>query len=306
MNNYDLVIPVLLKDAEKVFLNLDLFLENLECKSVVFIGNENVKKFVDERNNPKLKFVNESELLKGLSYDTIHQLISNRIGDHKRAGWYLQQFIKMSYSYICTDDYYMGWDSDTVPVRKIKMFDGTRPYFDMKTEYHKPYFETIYKLLGLKRVVNKSYISEHMVFNRSLMQELIKEIEQNKSIPGEKFYEKIINSIDIKYLKKSGYAEFETYGVFVSNKYPDKYIFRDWYSLRRGAFYFTTPLLDKRIIDWIAKDYHAISFEKSHIQTTKNIFSPKLMKLFRLKYLVKICDPIIIIKNFSVNFWRKL
>ena len=39
------------------------------------------------------------------------------------------------------------WDADTIPIKEVKMFgnDG-KPIFDVKTEYHKPYFITLKRI----------------------------------------------------------------------------------------------------------------------------------------------------------------
>ena len=48
----------------------------------------------------------------------------------------------MSYSRICKDEYYLLWDSNTIPIRPINMFKNGHPLFDMKLEHHTQYFVT--------------------------------------------------------------------------------------------------------------------------------------------------------------------
>ena len=163
---FDLVVPALLKDASKVLGNLDYINEYIDYDNLVLVGNDEVEELVKKYKNKRIKFINENKLLKDLNYSSVKKLIDARGGDVKRTGWYLQQFIKLSYAYVCKHDYYMTWDSDTMPVRKVEMFNKKKPFFDLKKEYHKPYFDTIKSLLGIDRVVNKSFISEHMMFNK--------------------------------------------------------------------------------------------------------------------------------------------
>lgn len=82
------------------------------------------------------------------------------------------------------------------------LFDSNgKPYFDMKTEYHPPYFETISRILpGITKAINKSFISEHMVIRREYMLEMIHEIESSSGLEGSDFQERIINAIDAKEL----------------------------------------------------------------------------------------------------------
>jgi hypothetical protein len=99
----------------------------------------------------------------------------------------------MEYYKICKDKYYLIWDADTIPVKRVKMFNLNKPFFDVKTEYHKPYFETMNKLFPkLRKLYNYSFISEHMVINTEFMKALINEININTNISGDIWYEKVI------------------------------------------------------------------------------------------------------------------
>ena len=268
MQKFDLVIPALEKDAKKVLSNIEYFRKNISYKKIVFIGDGNVKKMVLELNSKDIDFINENYIMTNLNLNTIKELVKKRGGNPSHAYWYFQQFLKIGYCYNCKDDYYMTWDSDTVPVRKIDFFDENgKPYFDLKTEYHKPYFETDEKLLGIGRQIKKSFIAEHNFFRVDYMKEMINDIMKNNKIEGNIFYEKIINAIDIKDLDYSGFAEPEIYGTYVLVKHPETYSLRNWKSLREGIFYIKQPLNDNSA-NWVAKKYHAISFEK-HDTITK-------------------------------------
>ena len=53
----------------------------------------------------------------------------------------------MHYCIICQENYYLIWDSDTIPVKEVKLFNNdSKPFFDVKREYHKPYFITMKKI----------------------------------------------------------------------------------------------------------------------------------------------------------------
>ena len=170
----------------------------------------------------------------------------------------------MIYCNICPDKFYLVWDSDTIPVKKIKMFkDNGKPFFDIKSEYYEQYFITmknIFPELGKKH--SYSFISEHMVINTKLMKNLINRIANNNNLIGNTWYEKIINIIDINHLAKSGFSEFETYGTFVKEYYKQVYSKRPWKSLRYGNLYFNPKLLTDNDIRKISRYYHSISFEK--------------------------------------------
>ncbi len=169
----------------------------------------------------------------------------------------------MNYCQICKQKYYLIWDSDTIPIKKVKMFsDDGIPYFNVKTEYHRPYFITMKKLIPKLRKKNHySFISEHMLINTKIMKNLIKRIENNDNITGKHWFEKIINSIDIKDIPYSGFSEFETYGTFVNEFYKNSYKIRRWQSLRNGRYFYNPKLFTYKNAKILSKKYDAISFE---------------------------------------------
>ena len=238
--------------------------------NIIFIGNEEINKLIKEKKYSlsfPIIFINEKLLL---DTDKIKQLIKikNKYAV-RRSGWYIQQFLKMIYCRLCHNKFYLIWDSDTIPIKKVKMFNNVgKPIFDVKTEYHKPYFITLKKIFPeLGKKYNYSFISEHMIINAKLMKNMIKRIAFNKNLIGNTWYEKIINCIDIKDLPKSGFSEFETYGTFVNEYYKQIYDIRYWKSLRlrkrnRILLHFNSSLITDNDIKNIFKNYNAISFEK--------------------------------------------
>ena len=167
-------------------------------KNIVFIGYEKIESLIKEKKTKyeePIIFINEKKLI---DIDKIKNLINNRKRKaYERAGWYIQQFLKMEYYKICKDKYYLIWDGDTVPIRNINMLnDKKQPYFDLKEEYHEPYFNTMKKLIpDLRKQQKYSFISEHMLVKTEIMKDLINRINNNKKIDGENWYEKVINSI---------------------------------------------------------------------------------------------------------------
>ena len=103
------------------------------------------------------------------------------------AGWYYQQFLKLQYARVCQDKYYMSWDGDTVPCKDFSMFgDDGRPYFDLKHEFHEEYFTTMNKLLpNLNKTIDKSFISEHMIFDCHYVIKMLEDIEKNAAVKRE-------------------------------------------------------------------------------------------------------------------------
>lgn len=260
----NLIIPISSIDFEKVKVNYKFYKKYIfGINNLVFIGNEKVEKLMNEYHSifEKTKFINEKSLI---DVDRIKKLIEKRNQKAiKRSGWYIQQFLKMQYCKLCKDKYYLIWDCDTIPIKKVNMFSNDRkPYFDVKEEYNKPYFITMEKLLPeLGKKYNYSFISEHMLINTKIMKNLIKRIENNFNITGKYWFEKIINSIDVKDFLYSGFSEYETYGTFVNEFYKNSYKIRSWKSLRNGKNFYNPKLFTYQKAKICSRNYDAISFE---------------------------------------------
>ena len=263
----DIVIPVAEKDVETAVGNFHHFFKNLPVKRIVIIGNDAVGKkmeaIIKEYHN--IAYVNENTVYPRMNFEAIKKLIINRAPNAvRKTGWYFQQFIKMAYAYICEGDNYLVWDADTIPLHKLSFIaeDGVLLY-NLKDSRYKAFFDTIDALFPKKMETlpgNGSFITEHMIFNVEIMKALIKEIESNTSIPGEIFYEKIMNAIDISALPLSGFSEFETYGTFVINRYADRYRYRKLKYLRNGRVFFGNHVTEKEL-EWASQSYDTISFE---------------------------------------------
>lgn len=298
-NIFDVLIVVTPADCERVLPLYPRLVENFDYGNLCFIGAPKVGEIA--RNSAireHAKWVDENDII---PFDDVHKCMASRLscilGDEPLprgvTGWYYQQFLKMQYSYICEDEYYMVWDGDTVPCRKINMFspETGQPYLDLKHEYHPEYFETMGKLLpGFGKVIERSFISEHMLFRCDIMRGLIADIEKNNSIPGEKFWEKIINAIEPEKMGDSSFSEFETYGTYVALRHPSVYKLREWHSFRLGGSFFEMDKICDRDFEWLGRDFDAISFEKGQSvrEDNKGYFdNPEVQKKISAKKLLQ-------------------
>jgi len=267
-NKFDTIIVTTAKDYKRVRSNYKHLLELMPSEKIVFIGNDEVGSLVGEEEwADRAGFINEDDVL---PFNDVHSLMKKLLGRDEiprgTTGWYYQQFLKMKYSDFSDNPYYLVWDGDTVPTKRFSMFDarGEYPYFDMKYEYHEEYFITLGKLFpGMKKVLGKSFISEHMLFNVDIMKEMINAIEANDQLEGASFYEKILRAIRPSELQSNSFSEFETYGTYVAFKHPTAYKLKDWHSIRYGSVYFIPEEMTEEQYSWISKDFDAVSYEKN-------------------------------------------
>src|SRR6266480_1865383 len=113
------------------------------------------------------------------------------------AGWYFQQLLKFAFAFHNScEDYFLIWDADTVPLRPLEFFDESgRMLFTIADEWHEGYFDTYRKLLRQEPRREFSFISQHMIVQRSILCEMLMKIDKN--FPGhESWAWKIINNLD--------------------------------------------------------------------------------------------------------------
>ena len=258
--------------------------EQIPDGKIIFIGSSEVVQLVREAGfDGRITAMDENELL---PYDDVHicmtshmaEILAGRDLPRGVTGWYYQQFLKYAYANHCEEEYYLTWDGDTIPCRTLSMFkeETDTPFLDLKHEFHAEYFETMGRLVpGLEKAIGRSFISEHMLFNCGIVQELMLEIEKNEEIPGTRFWEKIIRAIPPDLIQSSAFSEFETYGTFVAHRHPSVYRLRDWHSFRLGGEFFDPDSITDRDFAWLGKDFDAISFEKgmSVREDHKNLFN---------------------------------
>ena len=261
-----LVVPITVGDFFKIKDNFKYhkkFIDNIY--NLIFIGNENIRNLIKLNKSffeIPIKFISEKNLI---DVNKVKNLIKN-LNQRAvyRSGWYIQQFLKMQYSYICEDDYYLIWDSDTIPVKKVILFNNDgKPYFHVMNKYFKSYFDTmkvVFPELGKK--FNFSFVSEHMLIKTEIMKNLIERIKKNKNLKGETWYEKVLFSIKKKELPLLGFSEFETFGTFAQIYYNKPYNIKNWKSLRNGKKNYNYKSLTSKDLENISRIFDAISFEK--------------------------------------------
>ncbi len=301
---FDTLVVITLNDFLRLRSNYSRLVRWLPDGRIVFVGSDKVGELVSElmadlKENTgyelqqpfgekffegRLGFVNENDVI---PFDDVHRVMTAKMEPLLKGrelprgvtGWYYQQFLKMEYSRICDGEYCMSWDGDTVPCKKVEMFnDEGKPYLDLKHEYNELYFTTMGKLIpGLKKFIEPSFISEHMLFKCDIMKKLIAKIESNESIPGSRFYEKIINCIPLEDIQGNGFSEFETYGSFVCHTSPMTYKLREWHSFRLAGEFFDPETISDDDYLWLSHDFDAISFEKGMTvrEDHKNLFDNK-------------------------------
>ena len=280
VSKLDLVIMLSKDHIDSFNDNIKFYRKYLNYTNLIIISPASSSHFINKDNS--IRFINEDTLVPKAAINKFLQVERSRTTF--KDYWYEQQFLKMAYSRICKNEYYLIWDADTIPIKSIQLFENEHPFFDMKTEHWEPYFQTMKRLLSKLTFSDRSYISEHQMIKTEYMKNLLDEIENNSELKGKLFWEKILMAINSKDIDGSGFSEYETYGTFVDSRYPNFYIHRNWFSLRIGSRFFDNAKnLNESDIIWLSKDFHAITFEiydKFNEQNLEIVKNPKLQQKY--------------------------
>jgi hypothetical protein len=271
---YDSVMCVSPRHKEialKAIKSLYLFTESR--KIFIITSRNNFTLFRNELDaSLPIYLLDEDKIIENVNLNSLEDYFAKRIGKRRRAGWYFQQFLKMSVSNLPeVADYYLIWDSDTILLRSIAFFDDSETVLiNPRMEYHKPYFDILKKTVCIDRKVDFSFISEHLMIKKSYMKELVKVLEVRAS--NEMSWIKLIlNSIEDQYLSASGFSEFETYGNFIACNYKDSFKCRFLKSTRCGGVYYGLNPSKHDIFCLMLAGYTFVTFENWHSKLNKPI-----------------------------------
>ncbi len=254
----DIVICVALKDCFIVKKNIYYIRKNIYVQNIYIIIDSRNSYFFSKnyckKNN--IILIDEAQLIP--NRQNLEEICKQHFTCQIRFGWYYQQFLKMGFALSkYAKEYYLIWDSDTIPLTPLTFIEQNKMVFTPKSEYHKPYFETIKKLIGYDKETNYSFIAEHMIINVSIMRELIQQIEQSP-IKGNSWISKIINATPPH--EPNGFSEFETYGTFCHHNYINHFVLKKLRTFRNGGEIYSRGISHYKLRK-LAIKYDTISIE---------------------------------------------
>lgn len=254
----DIVICVSLKDCFIAKKNIYHIHKNISYDNIYIITDKrNFFLFPKRlRNKYNVRLIDEEQII--ANRKELEIVAKQHYTCEYRFGWYYQQFLKIGFAQSAyAKDYYLIWDSDTIPLNQLSFISQGKMVFTPKTEYHKAYFETMQALIGCGKETDYSFIAEHMIISVPIMQELIRKIETS-NIPGDSWPIKIIHATPVD--DPNGFSEFETYGTYCHHNYPDKFITRELRTFREGGSRYSRGV-SERTLSKLSDKYDTISLE---------------------------------------------
>ena len=235
------------------------------------VASKNIVKFIDSENYTVIVPKNDLNLFKKnspLEYKVlseevytpkfINNLLDKHVKSKTKVGWYIQQFLKFSaLEEISDDKFALIWEADTIPLKKLTFEKNNKTAFYKGNEFHKPYFDHISTLLGLKKNNNFSYIAQCMPVKGKWFKELIKSIE-NKN--HKNWQDAIIETINFE--EHNAFSDYEIIGTFVEKNFSNEIEILDNNWQRYGKSIIGSANNLKYFDKILALKYDFISLEK--------------------------------------------
>lgn len=260
----DVLIPVAQKDVSFV-KNVVTYVNRyiVECENIYVVTNKkNFHRLQHLQKFSNVELLDENALVPELSFSIVHECMK-RNGEKRlnSVGWYFQQLLKYAFAKSkWAKEYYLTWDADTIPLGELSFFDGERPLFTRKIENHEPYFNTMKRILGFGKLVDYSFIAEHMVFNVQVMNEMLGAISDYVGSKGDTWVEKIMSACDFTDKRGNLFSEFETYGNYCVKYHPDLYGTRQLNTFRAAGLIQGRHITEK-MLRRLGMDVTIASFE---------------------------------------------
>lgn len=233
--------------------------------------------------NVQLRIINEELIIPELSIEKVKNQIKLKLQNtpvDQLSGWYLQQFLKMSFSlYASQYKYYLIWDADTILLRPITFFEDGKILITQGNEYHLEYFETIRNLFNDINIQTVSHISQHLMVQTSDMIRLINELRVGEC----DWWINILKSLNGK--SRNQFSEYETYANYVIAKNNESYksIKRNWFRYGNSYFKGNIPNID---IEKVSDLYDFVAFEEWDSGPLKQIRSHALVLARRIYHSI--------------------
>ncbi len=271
-------LPYLLVAERSVVPMANLVLEALETHArpssiFIVVPRVQVQEFLLTRC-ARHQVIAEEEILPEWSLRRIQAMLRRY---PERAGWYLQQFLKLGFGAAAAVPRYVVWDADTVMLARPTLTHRGRVVMSASREFHRPYFRTFERLFGRRRVLSRSVISQYMLMETAVVSEMQDEIEHRHR---QGWIEAILEGLPG--CSPSEFSEYETYGNFLESRHPGSVLLRQIKWFRYGSY--LLPAAESRTTPHVCRTfdgYAYVAFER-HPDRAWKALAAKLMHSLRI------------------------
>ncbi|MDT3427230.1 hypothetical protein J2Z22_002781 [Paenibacillus forsythiae] len=253
----DVLIPAIEKDLATLPHVVDAVRKHVKhpIRSVMIVAPRKPR-ILDFCRRKDCTFIDENTVLP-LAKKDIHY----RSRTWERSGWLFQQLLKLGGDKLCTADYFLVIDADTVLIAPHRFRLNGKTVFYCRNWSQPEYFVTYRKLMGKKAVRPSSFVTHYMLFERSRLARMKREIESRHGVP---WHSAILRSINRS--RQFGFSEFETYGNYLYAKDPGGMVLK---KARNKSLNMSGSQLSAATAAKYARSYRSLSFHKRKGYTRK-------------------------------------
>lgn len=211
----DVVIPCAKKDFETLQLCIQSIKKYGEgINRIIVISDERFASFAEWFDEKHFPFTKQDVAMNIFgNAEKASQFLAD---PHSRIGWIYQQFLKLYAPLVIPriSSNVLILDADTIFLRPVSFLHKRRfGTFTPGTEHHKPYFDCMQRAIPWLRKVypQHSGIAHHMLFQREIIQDLLRTIESHHH---EAAWKALCHAIDPQEATKSCISEYELYFNF--------------------------------------------------------------------------------------------
>jgi hypothetical protein len=219
-----------IKDIQTWAHTAKYILKNIKATNYHLIVPQRYLAAFREITPQQIRLHSENSVSNEFNYDSLKQFFPT--SNENRVGWYYQQLLKIQGLLLFgehEDQINLVWDADTIPIRQIEFTQAGKIIFFKGKEYHTPYFETIYKLLALKKITEFSFIAQCFPVKHRWIIEFKNYLQ---SFHSKTWFEAIIDSADLS--NPASFSEYETLGTYFAHKYSSEMLINNSYWERFG------------------------------------------------------------------------
>jgi hypothetical protein len=264
---YDVVLVCAGDDLSILDVVVAQIKKTLDYKAIYCITNADGMARI---KNDSVTVVDETKVRSGLSLKDIRD--RPIAGFPSRASWYYQQFLKMEFArYRKSDDPYLIWDADTIPLRPMSFELGGKPLFtrgEERLNHH--YARNFESITGLRFGFAESMISQHMLIDPKAMISLIELVERKWDRP---FSLAVLDNLSGDSI--SLFSEYEFYANYCLAVGIDFAVSgRSWF--RNGRSLMSGTITENKL-SRLARYYDYVAFEKFDAPTGMRKLKSRIM-----------------------------
>ncbi|GGF65736.1 hypothetical protein GCM10010912_08480 [Paenibacillus albidus] len=246
----DVLIPAIEKDLETLPYVIDAVRTHVKHPiGRILIVAPRRQRMLDFCRAKNCTFIDENSVLP-LTKKDIHY----RSKTWERSGWLFQQLLKLNGDRLCTADFFLVIDADTVLITPHRFRLNGKTLFYSRNWSQPEYFKTYRKLMGRKAPSAASFVTHYMLFERTKLARMKQEIEAKHHKP---WYLAILHSMNRS--KQFAFSEFETYGNYLYSRDRSGMLIR---KARNKGLHMNVGQLSRVRRNQLARTYRSLSFHK--------------------------------------------